>query len=170
MPEPASIPVALLTKGRLFALAGLASLCGCVEPPAGPAVLALPSADKPFAQFQQEDLGCRAASSQAIGVPPPAPGTVLPPPVPVAVAAQMQETYDVTYTQCMYNKGNKVTTPPPAPAVYAGYPYYGYGPYAPYYYGGYYGGYGPYVGVGVGFRGYWGGRFGGYWGGGYRRW
>jgi hypothetical protein len=55
MPVFASIPLpGFLMKGRLLALVGLASLCGCVEPPAGPAVMALPSADKPFAQFQQD--------------------------------------------------------------------------------------------------------------------
>jgi uncharacterized membrane protein YgcG len=120
--------------------------------------MALPSQNKNFATFQQEDASCRQTASQVIGVPPPAPGTAPPPPVPVEVAADMQQRFDVAYTQCMYGKGNQVTAPP---QVYAGYGYpYDVG-YAPYYYGGVFG-YGPYLGFGFGY----GGRD--YYGGGYR--
>jgi hypothetical protein len=159
----------------LFALAGVA-LCGCVvPPPSAPAVMALPSANKTYAQFQQEDAGCRQAASAAIGVTAPAPGAPVPPPVPVGIAGAMQEKYDTTYTQCMYSQGNKVTAPPAPPTVYASDPYYGY--YSPYYYGtpyaygpafdfgfgyGYGGGYGGGLRGGYGERGGYGGGYGGY--------
>jgi hypothetical protein len=155
---------------QVLALGGLFALCGCVvAPPSAPQVMALPSQNKDFATFQQEDAGCRATASQVIGVPPPAPGAAAPPPVPVAVAAEMQQRFDVAYTQCMYSHGNQVTQPP-APAVYADY----YGAYGPYY-AGYGYGFGPYFGLGIGFGGYYGGYYRGYggryyggFGGGYR--
>ncbi len=47
------------------------ALAGCaVPPPQGPSVIALPPKDKPFAQFQQEDLSCRQAAAQQIGISP----------------------------------------------------------------------------------------------------
>ncbi len=78
-----------------------------------------------------------------------------------AAGGNMQQRYDVAYTQCMYSKGDSVQSAPSGYAAAGGpYPYataypYGY-PYYPY-------GYGPSVVVG----------FGGGWGGGWyghRRW
>ncbi|MBV9538302.1 MAG: glycine zipper family protein [Acidisphaera sp.] len=39
--------------------AGVLALSACAQPPISPTVLALPRPGKPFAQFQQEDAGCR---------------------------------------------------------------------------------------------------------------
>jgi hypothetical protein len=94
-----------------------------------------------------------------------------------ASAGGQQQQYDVSYTQCMYSKGDSVQSSPPS--GYAGgygYPAYGYPAYA----GGYYGGpavVGPTVviggggwGGGYGYRGGYGGGYrGGYGGYGYRR-
>ena len=70
-------------------------------------------------------------------------------------AADLQQRYDASYTQCMYAHGDTVQSPPGG--YYAGgpgpYPYYGPGPY-PYYGAGYVGG--PTVVVGTGWG--WGGR------------
>jgi hypothetical protein len=80
-------------------------------------------------------------------------------------AGNIQQRYDVAYTQCMYSKGDSVQSPPaayaayPAPAPYpyvAAYPAYPY-PYYPYAYG---------PSVAIGFGGGWG--YGGYRG--YRHW
>ena len=66
--------------------------------------------------------------------------------------AELQQRYDIAYTQCMYAYGNSVQSPPPAYAGY-GYPAYGYG--YPYY--------GPNIALGFGWG--WGG-----WGWGGRGW
>lgn len=67
----------------------------------------------------------------------------------------LQQRYDMAYTQCMYGHGNSVpTTPAPVagyPAYPYGYPYPAYYPAYPYYPYGYPG----YVGVGVGFGRHW---------------
>ena len=66
--------------------------------------------------------------------------------------ADLQQRYDMSYTQCMYARGNSVQNPP------GGYPSAAAGPYPPYYGAGYLG---PTVVVGTGWG--WG------WGRGYRR-
>ena len=48
-----------------------------------------------------------------------------------ASAAGQQQQYDVTYTQCMYAKGDSVQSVPPGMAYGGGYPVYGGGYYAP---------------------------------------
>jgi hypothetical protein len=58
-----------------------------------------------------------------------------------AGAAGMQQRYNVTYTQCMYSRGNTVQSPPPPYAAYPAYPAY------PAYYAG------PNVSLGFGFVG-----------------
>ena len=74
-----------------------------------------------------------------------------------AVGGDLQQHYDIAYTQCMYAHGNQVSSPPPGQLAYAGYPY-GY----PY---GYYGGYYPGAVIGLGFGGWgWRGGWGGGWG------
>ena len=145
----------MLRHHHVSTITALAALCACsVEPPSAPQVMALPSANKNFAQFQQEDATCRRRASEVIGIPAPSPGTPAPAPVPVDVGAEMQEAYDVAYTQCMYASGNQVTAPP-ATRAYLGPPYYG--GYAPGY------AFGPYYEFGFG---YGGGR--GYYRDGYR--
>ncbi len=100
--------------------------------------------------------------------------------MPSTSAAGQQQQYDVSYTQCMYSKGNSVQSAPPGAAYAGGYPVYGGYPA----YGGYYGsgvyGYGPsviiggggwgwggYRGYGYGYRGYGYGGYRGGWGGGW---
>jgi hypothetical protein len=54
-----------------IAVCGALLLSGCVAlPPTGPSVMALPTKDKDFAAFQQDDVGCRQYASQVIGVEP----------------------------------------------------------------------------------------------------
>ena len=102
-----------------------------------------------------------------------------------ASAGGQQQQYDVSYTQCMYSKGDSVQPSPPGGYAggygYSGYSYPGYSYPAygyptsgyPAYSGGYYGGpvvVGPTVVIGGGGGG-WGGGYGnrgGYYGGGYR--
>ena len=66
-------------------------------------------------------------------------------------AYDLQQRYDMSYTQCMYAYGNTVQSPPGGyrTGYAAPYPYYGYGP-------GYYGGPTVVIGAGWGWRhGYW---------------
>ncbi|HEX3350130.1 MAG TPA: glycine zipper family protein [Acetobacteraceae bacterium] len=46
------------------AIAAALTLAACAQPPISPTVLALPRPGKPFAQFQQEDAGCRGYGQQ----------------------------------------------------------------------------------------------------------
>lgn len=73
-----------------------------------------------------------------------------------ASAANVQQRYNMAYTQCMYSRGNSVEAAPP-PSGYAGYPGYGYPPPPPpgyYPYGpAYYApppAYGPSLSIGIG--------------------
>ncbi|HXT78763.1 MAG TPA: glycine zipper family protein [Acetobacteraceae bacterium] len=85
-----------------------------------------------------------------------------------ASAGSVQQQYDISYTQCMYSKGNTVKS---APAAYAAYPYggtyavpYAYAAPAPYYpYAPWYGS-SVFIGTGWGWGGGWG------WHGGHRHW
>jgi hypothetical protein len=57
------------------ALGGVLSLGACaVPPPTGPSVMALPGQGKSFAQFQQEDAGCRQFAFAQTGGPQAAQG------------------------------------------------------------------------------------------------
>jgi hypothetical protein len=46
------------------AVAGLFGLSACAQAPTTPSVLALPGKNKPFAQFQQEDMNCKGYAQQ----------------------------------------------------------------------------------------------------------
>ena len=47
---------------------GAAAVAGCAAPPMGPMVQVLPGPNKPFAQFQDEDMSCRSfAQGQVAG-------------------------------------------------------------------------------------------------------
>src|SRR5512135_1814797 len=56
----------LLCGSLLVALA----LSGCATLPTGPSVMVLPTAGKPFEQFQTEDASCRQWAGQQIGLSP----------------------------------------------------------------------------------------------------
>jgi hypothetical protein len=77
---------------------------GCATAPAGPSVLVLPGAGKPFEQFQADVNGCREwAADQVRGAFVEVP------------AFEVQRRYDNAYMQCMYAKGHQVPSLP-APA------------------------------------------------------
>jgi hypothetical protein len=83
-------------------------------------------------------------------------------------AGNIQQRYDVAYTQCMYSKGDTVQSAPSGYAAYpAPYPYVAAYPY-PYPYYPYPYAYGPSVSIGVG--GGWGRGYYGYGYRGYRHW
>lgn len=152
--------------GLPVAVTGTILLAGCVAPPAGPTVLAMPQQGKSFDAFRADDASCRQIAAQDSGAAPPAPPPAAPPaaanqppanppppPAPAAVPYNAQQLYDTSYAQCMAAHGNRVDTSPPGYA--AGYPYpypYGYPPY-PYSSYGYWG-----PGVVIG-GGYWGPRW-----------
>jgi uncharacterized protein YcfJ len=46
------------------AIAAVLAVAACAQAPTSPTVLALPPPGKPFAQFQQEDAGCRGWAQQ----------------------------------------------------------------------------------------------------------
>ena len=46
------------------------ALSGCATLPTGPSVMVLPTAGKPFEQFQAEDASCRQWAGQQIGLAP----------------------------------------------------------------------------------------------------
>ena len=152
----------LLVPGIVLALSG------CVPPPTGPTVMALPGHGKSFEAFQQDDVACRQYAWQQIGGAAPAAAgsqsaagsAVGASNAPVSYRGA-QQVYDIGYTQCMTAHGDTVQAPP---ISYAGYPYpysyypYGYYPYS-YPYGGYYDWYGP--SIALGFGGLWGWGWGG---------
>jgi hypothetical protein len=142
-------------------------LSGCVPPPTGPTVMALPGHGKSFEAFQQDDVACRQYAAQQIGIAAPAAagsGTAAGANYTATSYRGAQQVYDIDYTQCMTAHGDTVQAPPIGYAGY-GYPYsyYPYYPYAyypySYPYGGYYGWYGP--SLALGFGGLWGWGWGG---------
>ena len=54
---------------RMAAIATLALLGGCVNPPVGPSVAVMPSPNKPFEVFAQDQEVCRQYANQQIGGP-----------------------------------------------------------------------------------------------------
>lgn len=114
-------------------LGGACALAACaVAPPTGPSVMALPSQGKNLAVFQQEDGHCRSYASARIGTAVGATDTAAGP-------YDLQQLYDIAYTQCMYSYGNTVQTAPPNYQAYASlYPYWSpwYGWYGPGFFGG----------------------------------
>src|SRR5208282_2421591 len=54
---------------RMAAIATLALLAGCVNPPVGPSVAVMPSPNKPFEVFAQDQDFCRQYATQQIGGP-----------------------------------------------------------------------------------------------------
>ena len=202
----------MMRPAPLAAIAATLGVSACATAlPTGPTVMALPSQGKSFAQFQQEDYGCRNYASGQIGYANPgqvatqnavgsaAVGTALGaaagavigaaagnPGAGAAIgagsgllvgsgvglnnanagAANLQQRYDIAYTQCMYLYGDVVQAGAPLTGPgYAGY-YPGYGYYPAY------GGTTVALGFGTGW-GYgpgWGYRRWGYPGWGYRHW
>ena len=74
---------------------------GCATAPAGPSVMVLPGAGKPFEQFQADVSSCRDwAAAQVKGAFVEVP------------AFEVQRRYDNAYVQCMYAKGHQVPSPP----------------------------------------------------------
>ena len=74
---------------------------GCATAPAGPSVLVLPGAGKPFEQFQADVHVCREwAANQVRGAFVEVP------------AFEVQRRYDNAYVQCMYAKGHQVPSLP----------------------------------------------------------
>jgi hypothetical protein len=83
------------------ALAVMVLGAGCATAPAGPSVMVLPGAGKPFEQFQADVNICRdwaAVQVKGAFVEVPAFG--------------VQRRYDNAYMQCMYAKGHQVPSPP----------------------------------------------------------
>jgi hypothetical protein len=65
------------------------TLCACATTPLGPSVMVVPTQGKSFDAFQQDDAVCRKYAGQQ----------------------SSQDRYNSDYTQCMYTKGNGVSTP-----------------------------------------------------------
>ncbi|HEY7039434.1 MAG TPA: hypothetical protein VID28_11295 [Methylomirabilota bacterium] len=86
----------------MAALTTVTVLCaGCATAPAGPSVMVLPGAGKPFEQFQADVKVCREwAASQVSGAFVEVP------------AFEVQRRYDNAYMQCMYAKGHQVPSLP----------------------------------------------------------
>jgi len=83
------------------ALAATMVCAGCATAPAGPSVVVMPGAGKPFEQFQADVGVCREwAATQVKGAFVEVP------------ALEVQRRYDNAYVQCMYAKGHQVPSPP----------------------------------------------------------
>jgi hypothetical protein len=155
------------TKTRIAKSAALPAalalvLAGCVQQPLGPSVAVMPSPNKPFEVFQQDQYVCTQwANSQVAGQAQDANnrafgtaviGTILGAGLGAAIGGgsgaaigaasgalggtvvsagpsggaqyDIQQRYDIAYSQCMYSKGNQVPgysfheapPPPPPPA------------------------------------------------------
>ena len=83
------------------AVVTMLACAGCATAPAGPSVLVLPGAGKPFEQFQADVPVCREwAANQVRGAFVEVP------------AFEVQRRYDNAYVQCMYAKGHQVPSLP----------------------------------------------------------
>lgn len=113
-------------RGTAIAAIGyMGAVVGCaVAPPSGPSVMALPPRGKSLTAFQQEDAQCRYHASATIR------GTTQTGRAFVnAGEYDLQQHYDIAYTQCMYSRGDTVRAPPIDYAALAWpYPYPWYGP------------------------------------------
>lgn len=177
----------------------LAGLSGCVAAPSAPPMpaplVAVPGPTKTTAEFQQDDIACRAAAAEPPPDLKPAPAALQPPagsnaaskdaPAPTRLESSPRPatSLGVTYLRCMNSRYNIIeplsASQPITYGYYPAYPVYGgSSDYYPWLYGGFYDGF--CCGVGFGFgrgyyghgyyggRGYGGGRFGGgYHGGGF---
>jgi hypothetical protein len=76
-------------------------LSACSTMPSGPSVLVLPSADKNFTQFHNEDLLCRDLTHQQVAAAQDDTDS----------KDEAQQNYDIVYIQCMYSKGHQVPVP-----------------------------------------------------------
>lgn len=161
---------------RPIELLALAAVGGCTVTPR-PTIMVLPGEGKIFTDFQADDYNCRANAAQSIGYTSPAQAGNQATVSSAAGAANgqvsvsgapLQQTYNVTYAQCMAARGNKVpqtapvatSVPPTAYCPYSVYP----APYAFYPGHGYL--YPPFFIYGVGWLGYygvWHGRYYGVW-------
>jgi hypothetical protein len=75
-----------------------AGLCaGCATAPAGPSVMVLPGAGRPFDEFQADVSVCRDWAAQQVK------GAFVDAP-----SFEVQRRYDNAYIQCMYAKGHQV--------------------------------------------------------------
>ena len=75
-----------------------AGLCaGCATAPAGPSVMVLPGAGRPFDEFQADVSVCRDWAAQQVK------GAFMDAP-----SFEVQRRYDNAYIQCMYAKGHQV--------------------------------------------------------------
>ena len=63
----------MMQKRWTLLLGSLVVLGGCATLPAGPSVMALPAAGKPFEQFQVEEADCRQWAAQQSGAVPGSP-------------------------------------------------------------------------------------------------
>jgi hypothetical protein len=162
------------SKEQVMALTGrcsvallLSGLSGCVVAPLPQRPLplvAVPGPAKTAAEFQQDDVACRAAAAPAPGPGSAAPAQTSPSATP-SPAQPGQSQDDAagaagTYLHCMESHNNVVQPLLPArPLVYAAYAPYGYFP----------GLYGPYDGYGV-YPWLYDGSYGAYFGGGFYGW
>ncbi|MGZ5029206.1 MAG: hypothetical protein ACXWAT_05415 [Methylobacter sp.] len=76
-------------------------LSACSTMPSGPSVLVLPSADKNFDQFHNEDLLCRNLTHNQVAAVEDN----------IDSKEESQRSYDIVYIQCMYSKGHQVPVP-----------------------------------------------------------
>jgi hypothetical protein len=95
--------IAVMAAARCFlVLPVVVVLCCCAAvPPTGPTIVALPPQGKDLAQFRQEDATCRGYAQQQLGAPPAA-GSAAP------TTAQLQQSYDIAYAQCMSASGSSL--------------------------------------------------------------
>jgi len=94
---------ALVAKaGSPLPVLAVMTLCCCAAvAPTGPTIVTLPSQGKDLAEFRQEDTTCRGYAQQQLGAPPAA-GSASP------TTAQLQQSYDIAYAQCMSASGNSL--------------------------------------------------------------
>ncbi|MGZ5045002.1 MAG: hypothetical protein ACXV8P_09445, partial [Methylobacter sp.] len=76
-------------------------LSACSTMPSGPSVLVLPSADKNFDQFHNEDQLCRNLTHKQVAAAQE----------DIDSKDEAQQNYDIVYIQCMYSKGHQVPVP-----------------------------------------------------------
>jgi len=76
-------------------------LTGCSTIPTGPSVLVLPGTGKEFGQFNNDEVQCRQLALTQITSTGKHPDS----------KEEGQQSYDITYIQCMYGRGHRVPVP-----------------------------------------------------------
>lgn len=93
-----------------FTVSTILSLAACSSIPTGPSILVLPGPGKNFDEFRADDIKCRQYAFGNVGGVPATQSSATGSAAGTANTSlyDAQESYDMSYIQCMFAKGNRV--------------------------------------------------------------